>query len=270
MQLEHVAVEGYEDVVTAEDVGTTTEDMAVVREVTSHVTGLSAALGGLGDPSPWTARGVVAALRGWQRHRDARVALAGLHVVVLGVGKVGSALARLLADQGCRLTLADPDTVRVLALGDELSATGGAIDVTSPRRAHTVPCDVLAPCALGGLLDEQRVTELACRAVIGSANDQLGWSGAPAALVDRGIDHVPDYVANAGGVLCIAEELADGDRAGVARRVERIEATTLEVLATAAEAGVPPDVAANAVADARVAASRAGAAVGAGVVDGAR
>ena len=153
---------------TAEDVGTTQADMDLIRTETAHVTGTSEHLGGSGDPSPATAWGVLCALRTIAERRfDGE--LGGRHVVVSGVGKVGTALVDHLVAAGVRVTVADVDPTalaRVRARHPEAA-------VVAPERAHAVACDVFSPCALGAVLDERTIGELRTTAVCGSANNQL-------------------------------------------------------------------------------------------------
>ena len=234
--------------VTAPDVGTSEADMVVVREATGHVTGLPLAHGGFGDPSPATARGLWHALRGVQRWLTGGTDLSAWHVVVLGTGKVGSALVRLLQAEGSRITVADVDRGRAEALG---------VAVVDPETAHTVECDVFSPCALGGILDPRHIAGLRCRAVVGAANNQLSTPESAGLLAARGIVYAPDYVVNAGGIISVAEELRHGSLERVAQGVVRIEATTVEVLERAAADGITTAVAADAMAEARLARARA-------------
>ncbi|MBA2279761.1 MAG: Glu/Leu/Phe/Val dehydrogenase [Acidimicrobiia bacterium] len=240
---------------TAEDVGTTQADMDLIRRVTPYVTGTSLELGGSGDPSPATAWGVRWAMAAVAERLWGAPSLAGRHVVVLGVGKVGSALARHLRDEGARLTLSDvrPDVVGALAA--ELGA-----DVVEVADAVEVDCDVLSPCALGALLDERSIPRLGCAAVCGAANNQLATDDDGARLAEAGILYAPDYVVNAGGVVNIAEEQAPGgydpDRARA--RVERIGDTVRRVFALADGHGIVPAAAADRLAEDRLAAAQAG------------
>jgi leucine dehydrogenase len=186
---------------TAEDVNTGEEDMQVFREVTEHVTGLAVERGGSGDPSPWTAIGVEAAMRAACERAFGTDSLGGRSVAVVGLGSVGGALARSLAAQGARLVVADIDESR-RALAEELGASWA-----EPDAALRADVDVLAPCALGGVLDERSIAELRCRVIAGAANNQLATDADGARLEARGILWVPDFVANAGGIINIVVEL---------------------------------------------------------------
>jgi len=239
--------------ITAEDVGTTQADMDLVRTITPHVTGVSEALGGSGDPSPATALGVLWAMRAVAQRLWGSDSLEGRHVCVSGVGKVGSALADHLHAEGARLTVAD---VRADALRAVVARTGASI--VAPDAAHAVPCDVFAPCALGAVFDERTVGQLACAAVAGSANNQLATDEDDDRLTAAGILYVPDYIANAGGVINIAHEHGGYDREAAERQIAGIYETTLRVFELAERDGITTAEAADRYAEERIEAARAG------------
>jgi leucine dehydrogenase len=187
--------------ITAEDVGTSDADMTVIRERTEHVAGLATDRGGSGDPSPWTALGVEAAIRVACERVWGSDELAGRRVAVVGLGHVGGALARGLAAGGATLTLADLNPAK-RALAGELGATWA-----EPEAALRAEVDVVAPCAMGAVLDHTAVPALRCRAVAGAANNQLASDDVADLLAARGILWAPDFVANAGGIINIAVEL---------------------------------------------------------------
>jgi glutamate dehydrogenase/leucine dehydrogenase len=237
--------------ITAADVGTNTEDMTVIRSSTEHVGGLPIEMGGSGDPSPSTALGVLHAMRAAVGHRFGAPDLAGRHVVVAGVGKVGGTLVADLVESGAAVTVADVNLDAVDALRNKYE-----IDIVDPERAHVVECDVYAPCALGGALSPTTIPELRCSIVVGAANNQLATPECADLLDARSILYVPDYLANAGGVINIAEERGGYDAARARARVEAIYDRTLDVLETAASEGLEPVMAAQAIADRRLAAAR--------------
>jgi leucine dehydrogenase len=187
--------------ITAEDVGTSEPDMRTISEVTQHVSGLAVESGGSGDPSPWTAVGVEAAIRVACERVFGSSSVGGRSIAVVGVGHVGRPLAEALARGGANLVLADIDGRR-----EELAGRLGA-QWTDPRSALIADVAVLAPCALGGVLDDETVPQLRCRAIAGAANNQLAADHVGELLAARGILWVPDFVANAGGVVNIAVEL---------------------------------------------------------------
>ena len=238
---------------TAEDVGTTQADMDLIQEVTRHVTGTSKHLGGSGDPSPATAWGVLHAMRGVAERLWGSPSLEGRHVAVAGTGKVGADLARQLAADGARLTVAD---VRADAAASIAAETGA--DVVAPEAVHRVECDLLSPCALGATLDAATIPELRCVAVCGCANNQLATPADGERLADAGVLYAPDYIVNAGGVINIADETAPGgyDHERAWRRVASIHDTVLTVFALADEHGITPAAAADRLAEQRLAAAR--------------
>jgi len=190
--------------VTAEDVGTSDGDMTVIAERTEHVAGLALERGGSGDPSPWTALGVETAIEVAAERVWGSADLAGRSIAVVGLGHVGSRLAHGLAAAGARLIVADVAPLK-RSLADELGATWAEPD--DALRAHV---DIVAPCALGGVIDHDVVPALRCRAVAGAANNQLASEDLAGELGARGILWVPDFVANAGGIINISVELEPG------------------------------------------------------------
>lgn len=219
----------------AEDVGATPRDMDLIALETPWVTGVDPEHGGSGDPSPVTAYGVLCAMRAACRAVFRDRSVEGRVVVVQGAGHVGSQLARLLTAAGAIVRVADVNTARVAALVDEIGVTPLPVG-----RVVDEPCDILAPCALGGLLTIDAVERLHCRAVVGAANNQLADATVDDALAARGILYVPDFVANAGGIINIAEEFTGYDRNRALAATGRIEETTARVLALAEELGVAP------------------------------
>jgi leucine dehydrogenase len=247
--------------ITAEDVGTSARDMAIVAEHTSHVTGLARSRGGSGDPSQFTAQGVEAAMRSCCARRFGSPDLSGRTVSVVGAGHVGSALARRLAKAGARLVIADIDESK-----RELARELARARWTDPSSAMLADVDVLAPCALGGVIDEVNVGLLRCRVVCGAANNVLAHEGLAEDLAAHGILYAPDFIANAGGIINISVELR-GDPYGptprsegydpreARRRVAAIEDTMGEILDHADAAGTTPLAAAYALARGRLVAA---------------
>ncbi len=240
---------------TAEDVGTSEPDMRVIAEGTPHVSGLAEERGGSGDPSPWTAVGVEHAIRVAGERALGTDSLEGRRITVVGLGHVGAPLAELLAEGGARLLLADID-VRHRALAERLGA-----EWAEPAAALTAEVDVLAPCALGGVLDEASVPALRCRAVAGAANNQLAHDGIASLLAARGILWIPDFVANAGGVINISAEFENGgySRERADAKVRGVADTVHTVLDHAEAAGSTPLAAAMEIARRRVEEGRAAA-----------
>jgi len=226
--------------ITAEDVGTFTADMDVVALETRFVTGRSESHGGAGDPSINTAYGVFVGMRAvaeelWNQHD-----LAGRHVVVLGVGKVGSRLCRLLHEAGARLTVADVDVDHVAMAVKEFGA-----EVVDPGKAHAVECDLFAPCALGAVVNDDTLPELKCRAIAGSANNVLARDEHGYALRELGILYAPDYVINAGGLINVSDELQGYSAERARSKVEGIYGTLREIFHRAVQEGIPTSEAAD-------------------------
>lgn len=236
--------------VTACDVGTRPEDLAVVGRETRWATGRPRVDGGAGDSGEPTAQGVLAGLRATVAHVFGDPGLAGRHIAVLGLGKVGGRLARALLDEGARLTVADVDEDAVAAV-----AARGEVDVVDPDEIVDVDADVLSPNALGGLLSSATIPRLAVRAVCGGANNQLASADDAWLLHERGIVHAPDHVVNAGGIIAVADELEPGGftPARVAHRLAAIGTRTAGILAAAESAREPPDVTAERLALKRIA-----------------
>jgi leucine dehydrogenase len=240
--------------VTAEDVGTSSRDMSAVAERTKYVTGLPRSRGGSGDPSPFTALGVQAAMRASCQRVFGSSSLKGRTVAVIGAGRVGSRLARLLSRAGAKLLVADIDEGK-RAFVKELDNARW----TDPSRALLADVDIVAPCALGGAIDELTIRRLRARIVCGSANNQLAHEGLGEDLAAAGILYAPDFIANAGGLINVATELDPGgyDPGRTRRRVLGIEDTMHEIYDEADRSAVVPLAAAYALARRRLAASGA-------------
>lgn len=219
--------------VATEDMGMTEADIAVLNEVTSWAVGRSRASGGSGDPSPHTADGVFAGMRAAMRAAGLGEDFAGKRVAVQGCGKVGLGLIRHLVAAGARVSAADTIDAGVAAARE-----AGATVVASAEILYQ-DVDIVAPCAVGAVLDAESIAGLHCRVIAGGANNQLAEDADAARLSERGIVYAPDFVINAGGVINVGDELAPGgyDPARVARRVAAIEQTLDAVFAEAAESG---------------------------------
>ncbi len=234
---------------TGEDVGTGPEDMDIAGQETAYV--LGRAHGGSGDPSPVTARGVWLGIRTAVRHRLGRSDLNGIRVAIQGLGHVGCNLARLLAGDGARLIVADLDAARAERAVSEFGARRVGSD-----EVLRVEAEVLAPCALGGVINDETLPHLACAIVAGAANNQLREDRHGATLHERGILYAPDYVINAGGLINIAQELVPGgyERGRAMARVQTIAVTLEEVFQRAEREGRPTNEVADEIARERIAA----------------
>ena len=225
--------------ITAEDVGTTQADMDLIRETTPFVAGTSPSLGGSGDPSPATAHGIVVAMEAAARRRWGS-GLEGRTALVLGAGKVGGEVVRLLVERHVDVIASDADGERV-----RQARRAGAVRSVDPAEATGVPVDILCPCALGGLLTDELVPGLRVEIIVGAANNQLAHPGVADTLAAAGILYVPDFLANAGGIINIAEEARGYDPAAASKAVERIGETTANVLERADVRHITPLAAAE-------------------------
>jgi len=235
--------------VTAEDVGTGPSDMDLIARETRHVAGTSARSG---DPSPHTARGVFRAIQGAAVHRWRSDELRGMRVAIQGCGNVGRALAGERAAAGASLVLADLDPARA----EETRAAHGG-EVLAADAIWDAEVDIVAPCALGAVLHAGTIARLRAAVVCGGANNQLATPQDGERLAARGILYVPDFVANAGGVITGSGELAGYPPEWAAARVEAIRETVSEVLSRAESAGELPHQAAERIAEQRIAAAGA-------------
>ena len=189
--------------ITAEDAGTSMEDMEHIRMETGWVVGISRSLGGSGDPSPVTALGVFSGLRAAVEEKLGRDSFDGLRVAVQGVGHVGSHLVGHLVRAGAEVVVADVDAEAVVRTCEQYNVKSVAADAI-----YDVPCDVFAPCAMGGSVNATTIPRLGCTIIAGAANNQLGVEKRDgAALAERGILYAPDFVINAGGLINVANEL---------------------------------------------------------------
>jgi leucine dehydrogenase len=236
--------------ITAEDVGVSSRDMAVVAKRTRHVAGLSRRLGGSGDPSPLTALGVEVGIRVSLERAFGTAALLGRSVGVIGLGHVGSRLARRCVRAGATVLAGDIDPAKQ-ALAERLGARW-----TAPDALLTAPIDVLAPCALGGIIDDRTAAELQCPVVAGAANNQLTDERVADLLAARSILWAPDFVVNAGGLINIAVELEGYDAQRARQRVRAIGDTLRGVYDRAEASAVTPLTAAAELARARLAEGR--------------
>jgi leucine dehydrogenase len=208
--------------------------MSVIAERTRFVAGLSRSRGGSGDPSPFTALGVEYAIRACCERVFGDESLRGRTICVVGLGHVGSRVAKRCAKAGAKLIVADVDETK-RKLAKELKAKW-----TSPEEALEAEAEIVAPCALGGVLNDETVPRLRCQIIAGAANNQLADERVADLLTSRGILWAPDFVANAGGVINIAEEFGSYDAAAARRRVRGIAETLRRIFDAAESMGATP------------------------------
>lgn len=230
--------------VTAEDVGTSPADMEIVRLETQHVAGL---IGRSGDPSPYTARGVYRAIQASSQFLWNKFELSGLTVAIQGCGNVGYHLAKLLHDAGARLIATDVNSENLSRVVNEFAA-----EAVKPNEIFSVKADVFAPCALGGVLNDETIPQLQVQVVAGSANNQLLEERHGAMLRDRSILYAPDYVVNVGGVLNGCVELLGWTPEQSLEKINAIYDTVLKIFQSAQEQGITPNEAADRLAEDRL------------------
>jgi leucine dehydrogenase len=201
--------------ITAQDVGMSEADMVALSHTTRHVAGLPGQSGG--DPGPSTARGVYLGVCATVKRALKRDSVKDVHIAIQGVGSVGGGLARWLAKDGARLTLADADRERAQALALELRAEAIPADAIM-----TVQADILSPCALGAILTSESIALLNVAAIAGGANNQLATAAQGAELAARGIFYAPDYVINAGGIINVLRHIDGAGDAEINARIDAI------------------------------------------------
>jgi valine dehydrogenase (NAD+) len=236
--------------ITACDIGTYSADMDIVARECRYVTGRTVLNGGGGDSSVLTAVGVFHGMRAAAEHAWGSVSMEDRLVGVEGVGKVGHRLVSHLVDAGAKVVVCDvsSDAVRrVLAAHPGVEAVAGRAELLAR------PLDIYSPNAMGGALNDETVAALSARIVCGGANNQLAHAGLEKILADRGILYAPDYLVNAGGVIQVADELAGFNAERAQARAEQIFVAAKKIFALADEEGVPPAVAADRLAERRMA-----------------
>ncbi|MDQ3673531.1 MAG: NAD-binding protein [Gemmatimonadota bacterium] len=234
--------------ITAEDVGTSTKDMDYVHMETGHVAGLA---GKSGDPSPVTAHGVFRAVQASANRRWGSDSLEDRTVSIQGCGSVGSYLARELHHAGARLVVSDIDPSKAARVA---KATGA--EVVEADAIYRVDADIFAPCALGGIINDETIPLLKVEVVAGGANNQLLEERHGDALEKRGILYAPDYVANAGGVINVYGEVEGWDAQRALDKADDIYDTILRVFEIAEAYKIPTYEAADRVAEQRLASAR--------------
>lgn len=223
--------------IPTEDMGTTTADLEHVLAESRFGAGRGEVFGGGGDPSPMTAWGILCGLRACLEETDGRVDFRGLKVALPGLGKVGFALAGYLHEAGVELIVADLDEARTQKAESELGARIVDVDTILEQ-----DCDILAPCAAGGIFHADTIPRLRCRIIGGGANNQLLTEDDGDAIHARDILYAPDFAINAGGLINVADELTPGGyrRERARAKTESIFDTLRTIFAQAEQRDVPP------------------------------
>jgi leucine dehydrogenase len=230
--------------ITAEDVGTSPADMEIMRLETQYVAGL---VGRSGDPSPYTARGVFRAIQASGKFTWNTDDLSGVTVAIQGCGNVGYNLAKLLHESGAKLIVTD-----VNSNNSDRAANDFAVEVVQPNDIFGVHADIFAPCALGGVINDQTIPKLKVKIVAGAANNQLLEEQHGARLSEKNILYAPDYVANVGGVLNGCRELFGWTEAQALNKIDDIHDTILKIYESAQAQAITTNKAADRLAEERL------------------
>ena len=233
--------------ITAEDVGTTVKEMEYVFMETPFVTGIPKAFGGSGDPSPYTAHGVLMGIRASVKEKLGADSLKGVRIAVQGLGNVGYHLVEYLHKEGAVLTIADIDQEKVKKAAEKFGAK-----VVSPEEIVATECDVLSPCALGAVISDTSIKQLKCKIVCGGANNQLAELRHGDMLRELGILYAPDYVTNAGGLMNVFVELEGYSPDRAFDKTRQVYDNLLQVFAIAKKEGISTAIAADRLAEERV------------------
>lgn len=188
--------------ITAEDVGTSVNDMEHIFMETPWVTGIPKDFGGSGDPSPYTAHGILMGIKAAASEKLGTDSLKGMRIAVQGLGNVGSNLLKYLVDEGALVTIADIDPARVKMYQEKYN-----VKTASADEILFTECEIQSPCAMGAIINDQTITKLKCKAIAGGANNQLAHPRHGDQLQELGILYAPDYVVNAGGLMNVFVEL---------------------------------------------------------------
>jgi leucine dehydrogenase len=233
--------------ITAEDVNTCEQDMEYIFMETPWVTGIPKSLGGSGDPSPYTAHGVLMGIHAVVKEKLNQDNIKGLTVAVQGLGNVGSNLVKYLVDEGAQVKVADIDSQKVKAHVEKYG-----IEAVSSEEIITSKCDVLAPCALGAVFNDLTVGQLKCKMIAGGANNQLAEARHGEALREMGILYAPDYVINAGGLMNVFVELEGYSSDRAFDKTKRVYDNLMRVFQMAKDQNIPTHVAADRLAEQRI------------------
>lgn len=233
--------------ITAEDVGTDVNDMEFIFMETSHVVGVERTHGGSGDPSPWTAKGVLEGLRACVEVKLGKTDLKGLSVAVQGAGHVGQELVELFLMNEMRVYICDIDRSRC-----EILATRPGVTIVGTDEIYDTDADIFCPSALGAILNEKTIPRLKCKIVAGSANNQLATPEAGDELFKRKILYAPDYALNAGGLMNVSIELDGYDETRANRMMRNIYYVMKSILHHSAKEGLPEYRCADRVAERRI------------------
>jgi leucine dehydrogenase len=231
--------------ITAEDVGTTVEDMAIVAEETDYVAGLP---GQSGDPSPVTAFGVWKGMKAAADEAFGTPDLSGKVIAIQGLGHVGYHLAKYISEEGGKIIVTDIVEENIKRVVNDFNAK-----VVKPEEIYSVDCDIFAPCALGAVINDNTISHLRCEVVAGAANNVLAEERHGDILEEKGILYAPDYVINAGGVINVYEELNGYDRERALNKASKVYDNIKKVIEISNRDNIPTYKAADIMAEERIA-----------------
>ena len=234
--------------ITAEDVGTNPRDMEYIRMETKHVTGIPESIGGSGDPSPVTAKGVFMGIKACLKEHFGNDSLAGKSIAVQGIGQVGENLVGLLRNENAKVYISDIDEDRLRQVAQKY----GAIAVAN-NNLFDLDIDIYSPCALGATVNTETINRLKCSIIAGSANNQLADEVVHGyLLLEKGIMYAPDYLINAGGLINCYSEIAGFNKKKTLQMTENIYEVTRRVLQKSKLENIPTNEAANKIAEKRI------------------
>jgi leucine dehydrogenase len=234
--------------ITAEDVGTEVRDMEWVRMETQWVTGISEALGGSGDPSPVTARGVYHGVKAAVEEVFGSPSLRGKKVAIQGAGHVGYFLAEFLIQEKAKVFITDIRPDKAERAVQQLGVTA-----VEPDKIFDVEADVFAPCALGAIINDETIPRLKCKVIAGGANNQLQDEKRHGQILkEKNIVYAPDYVINAGGLINVANEIEGYNREKALKQAQEIYPIVKEIFQIARREDVPTNVASDRLAERRI------------------
>lgn len=234
--------------ITAEDVGTSVVDMEYIFMETPWVTGIPKDFGGSGDPSPYTAHGVLMGIKAAAHEKFGTNVLKGMRVAVQGLGNVGSHLVKYLNEEGAKIIVSDIDQTRVKNMHDQFGC-----EVVAPDAILGVECDIQAPCAMGAIVNDQTIGKFKCKVIAGGANNQLAEAKHGAQLKELGILYAPDYVVNAGGLMNVFVELEGYSPDRAFEKTRKVYDNVKKVFEVAKRDDIPTNVAADRSAEERLA-----------------
>lgn len=229
--------------ITAIDAGTTAHEMDIIRRHTAHVTSTTQE----GNPSGYTAQGVLAGIQSAVKHRLGRLSLEGVSVALQGLGNVGFLLAEMLHEAGARLTVSDLDQSKVKAAMERFGAMA-----SDPDAIYQIPCDVFSPCGLGGVINQTTTQQLRCSVVAGSANNQLARPEDGNTLFERHILYAPDYVINAGGLIYASLHHRHAKNSLINSKINHIAHTLEQIFDDASSEHCPTSQVADRMAESRL------------------